>query len=334
MYPAGHAARDRFILDRRAPHEKHDPWRYQDLLVEDELTDRRGVARTATVFLTGKECPWHCVMCDLWRHTTTSDTPAGAIPAQIAAARSALETRGEFVSQMKLYNASNFFDPHAVPVEDYEAIAQALNGLDRVVVESHPALIGSHVYQFLRAIDRTQSARPARLEVAMGLETANPAALERLNKELTPEQFSAAANELRYRGIALRVFLLISPPFIHSREQDRWLLESIDWAFSSGASAVSLIPTRPGNGAVEALAEEGLYRPPDLADIERSIERGMTRADQGRVLVDLWDLERFSGCGHCFTLRKSRLATMNLEQLVPAPISCDYCGHGLTRNVG
>src|SRR5262245_37719438 len=149
MYPAARPARDRFILDRRGPRKAHDPSRYQNLLVEDELTDRRTVARSATVFLTGQECPWRCVMCDLWQHTIVNDTPPRAIPAQIAAARDSLIARGEPVTQLKLYNASNFFDPHAVPDEDYHAIASALEQIDRVVVESHPALIGYRLERFL-----------------------------------------------------------------------------------------------------------------------------------------------------------------------------------------
>ena len=46
-----------------------------------------GRARMATVLLTGRECPWRCAMCDLWTYTTVGDTPRGAIPAQVAAAR-------------------------------------------------------------------------------------------------------------------------------------------------------------------------------------------------------------------------------------------------------
>jgi radical SAM enzyme (TIGR01210 family) len=329
MYPVAHAARDGFILDRRGPRSEHDPWRYQDLVLEDEVTDRQVVARTATVFLTGKECAWRCVMCDLWQGTTISDTPVGAISGQIAAARSALEKRGETVTQMKLYNASNFFDPRAVPDDDYDAIAAALEGLDRVMVESHPALIGNRVDRFLHALDRRQGARPARLEVAMGLETANPDALERLNKGLTLQQFSAAAKALRGRDVALRVFLLIAPPFIPASEQDRWLTESVDRAFSCGATVVSLIPTRAGNGAMEALADQGLYRAPDLADVERSAELALTRAERGRVLVDLWDLQRFSRCSHCLEDRWLRLRTMNLEQRRHTHVTCVHCGHGM-----
>jgi len=113
MYPLANTARNRFILDRRGPRKRHDPWRYQDLVVEDELTSSRGLAPTATVFLTGKECAWRCVMCDLWQYTTAENTPRGAIPAQIGGARRVLEMQGRAVIQMKLYNASNFFDPHA-----------------------------------------------------------------------------------------------------------------------------------------------------------------------------------------------------------------------------
>src|SRR5512144_1735597 len=107
MYPTSRAARDRFVLDRRGPRPQPDPWHYQGLIVEDELTGMGTVARSGTVFLTGKECPWRCVMCDLWQYTTERETPGGAIPAQLAAARAALSARSETIGQLKLYNASN-----------------------------------------------------------------------------------------------------------------------------------------------------------------------------------------------------------------------------------
>jgi len=329
MYPLANTARNRFILDRRGPRKRHDPWRYQDLVVEDELTSSRGLAPTATVFLTGKECAWRCVMCDLWQYTKAENTPRGAIPAQIGGARRVLEMQGRAVIQMKLYNASNFFDPHAVPTEDYGAIAAALAELDLVVVESHPALIGPSVDRFLDALYSSKGHHAPMLEVAMGLETANPAALERLNKGVTIEQFAAAAEALRNRGVALRVFVLISPPFIAAAEQERSLLDSIECARSCGAAVISVIPTRAGNGAMEALAADGLYRPPTLIDIERSFDLALGCAQRTRVFVDVWDLERFSRCSHCFNARKQRLQTMNLTQQLTPRIACVHCNDGL-----
>ena len=74
------------------------------------------------------------------------------------------------------------------------------------------------------------------LEVAMGLETAHPDALERLNKRMTVEDFTLAAERLLTRGVSLRVFLLISPPFVPLDEQNDWLLRSIAVPFSCGAA--------------------------------------------------------------------------------------------------
>jgi radical SAM enzyme (TIGR01210 family) len=329
MYPTTGLARDRFVLDRRGPRTPHDAWRYQNLIVEDGRTAEGPIAAVATVFLTGRECPWRCVMCDLWQYTITTDTPAGAIPAQIAAARLALEQQRDSVTRIKLYNAGSFFDPRAVPEGDYDDIAGQLGGLVRVIVESHPALIGARLDRFLEALNRRRAASgvPVQLEVAMGLETASRDALERLHKRMTVGQFAAAAEALRSRGVALRTFLLISPPFVPADEQDVWLLHSIDVALSCGAAVVTLVPTRPGNGALEAVAAEGDFRAPRLEDIERSFELAQAHHhDRGRIFVDLWDLERFASCPHCFEPRRRRLHTMNLEQRQLPPHSCPHCG--------
>ena len=161
----------------------------------------------------------------------------------------------------------------------------------------------------------------------MGLETAHPAALDRLNKRFTLDGFARAAAALDDRGVALRVFLLISPPFILSPEQDAWLLRSIDAAFDCGAGVVSLVPTRPGNGAIDALAMAGLFQAPGLDDIERSLALALDHArGRGRLFVDLWDLERFSACPRCFAERRDRLQAMNLEQRTLAPQSSSACG--------
>ena len=325
FYPIERSARDRFVLDRRGSRPRHDPWHHQGLIVEEERIADGTRARIATVFLTGRECPWRCAMCDLWRYTTLTDTPPGAIPAQIAAARATLLGDGERVSGIKLYNAGNFFDPHAVPLQDYDAIAQALQGFSRVVVESHPALVGWRVNRLLAALTGCGGTAGAaiELEVAMGLETAHPAALDRLNKRFTLEHFEQAAQALAERGVALRVFLLISPPFIPADVQDGWLIRSVDAALSCGASVVSLVPTRAGNGAMEALAAGGLFRAPDLDDIERAFALALTHArGRSRVFVDLWDIDRFIQCECCRAARRNRLQAMNLEQRVLPSLTC------------
>ena len=258
------------------------------------------------------------------RHAGRSD------PAQVANARQRLNRSHLSVSQIKLYNAGSFFDPHAVPVDDYDGVAIAVAGLSRVIVESHPALVGERTRLFLEALYRHQAADVVpTLEVAIGLETARPEALERLNKKMTTGDFLLAAGRLRSLGVALRVFLLVSPPFVPKDQQDDWLLRSIDLACDAGATAVSLIPTRPGNGALDALEEDGLFGRPSLTDLERSLSLALARmaGRETRVFADLWDLERFADCQLCLTARRARLRAMNIGQRLQPPVSCPRCGH-------
>ena len=315
------------MLERRAPRPQHDPWRHQGLLAEEERADDGTVRPAATIFLTGRECPWRCVMCDLWRYTIEEDTPAGAIPHQIGLAIGELRASAEpFPSLVKLYNAGSFFDPRAVPCADYDAVAARLIPFDRVVVESHPALVGDRVDRFSESLAR-QRGFAASLEVAMGLETAHPVALERLHKRVTPDQFARAADRLLAGGISLRVFLLAGPPFVPDDEQDEWFLRSMDFAFDCGASVVSLIPTRAGNGALEALAEQGMFRKPRLKDVERLFDAALPRA-RGRVFVDLWDIDGLAECDSCVKARRDRLQRMNLRQQLLTPVACARCGDG------
>jgi radical SAM enzyme (TIGR01210 family) len=325
-YPAGAAARDRFVLDRRPPRQLHDPWRSQGLLVEDERTADHTVERVATLFLTGRECPWRCAMCDLWQHTIAEDTPVGALPRQLDLALEPLTARPGVI---KLYNASSFFDPRAVPVADYDGIARRLASFAHVVVESHPALVRDRVDRLLEALARHRgvSAPKIQLEVAMGLETADPVALARLHKGMTLELFARATGDLLRRGVAARAFLLVPPPFVAPAEEAVALRRSIEFALTAGVSVVSLIPTRTGNGALEALAQQGHFRSPRLADLERALEESLPEA-RGRVFADLWDLERLGECPACLPARRERLREMNLLQVVRPGVVCPRCGLG------
>ena len=347
VYPAGRAARDRFVLDRRGPRHAVDPWAPPRLTIDPEPDGDGGVVDVATLFLTGRECPWRCVMCDLWRHTIETDTPPGAIPHQIELGLAAwaepktrpgaepaaqpgaepgaqpAEVRG--IRHLKLYNGGSFFDDRAVPPDDDPAIARAVSGVSRLTVESHPRLVGDRTWRF-----RDRLAPP--LEVAMGLETAHPDALARLNKGCTLDDFATAARALAAHGVGLRVFLLVHPPFVPHDERTLWLLRSIDAAIDAGASVIALIPTRgdppdlEGGGAMGALAAEGLFAPPSLATLEDAAAQAIRHAaGRARILADLWDLSAFATCPACLDARRAWLLRLNVEQRVPAPVACDAC---------
>jgi hypothetical protein len=141
---------------------------------------------------------------------------------------------------------------------------------------------------------------------------------------MTLDQFRRAAEFLRENGIALRVFVLVKPPFLDEAEALHWARRSTDFAFDCGAAAVSLIPTRPGNGALEALLEHGEFFPPKLGTLEAALDYGI-RLKRGRVFADLWDLKKFSECPASFEQRRARLYETNLAQIVRPAVVCGRC---------
>lgn len=158
----------------------------------------------------------------------------------------------------------------------------------------------------------------------MGLETAHPEVLARLNKRMTLDQFKKAADFLSKNNIDLRVFILVQPPFMREEESLEWAARSLDFAFDCGATASTLIPTRGGNGAMEQLQTIGEFSAPKLTTLEAAAAYGLA-LNRGRVFADLWDLDPNSACQHCGNARIERLRQMNLHQTILAPIHCAIC---------
>jgi hypothetical protein len=304
---------DTDIVGARPEKADVDPWQPYAYHVEPERTKAGTVEDVATLFLTNRECPFRCLMCDLWKYTTDETVPEGAVPAQIDYALERLPD----ARHVKLYNSGNFFDRKAFPPSDRPAIAERVADFQTVIVENHPKLCGEPCLAFR---DRL----PGQLEMALGLETAHPTVLDRLNKRMTRDDFRRAVGFLRENAIDVRTFILLRPPFLSEAEGVEWALRSIEFAFDAGVQTCSVVPTRAGNGIMQQLAQDDQFAPPSMASIETVLEEGL-RMDRGRVFMDLWDLERFADCDACADDRRDRLHRMNLTQTVQPPVACD-CG--------
>jgi radical SAM enzyme (TIGR01210 family) len=306
----------RWVRALRPAKRQVDPWNPLAWFWETERTLDGAPIAALTVLLAGAECPFSCVFCDLWRQTLDGPTPPGALPAQL---RNVLGQAGQLPrpAAVKLYNASNFFEQRAVPAEDEPALLELLAPFSRVTVECHPRLVGERCLGFARGLR-------GQLEAAMGLETAHPQALAKLNKGMDLDDFDRAADRLRGAGIGLRAFVLVGAPFVPGAEAVEWAVRSAAYALSRGAQRVSLIPVREGNGALEALRRREEFTPPTLDQLEAALERSLELG--GMVAADLWDVERLATCPRCAARRIERLSRMNtLGRLEPRP-GCERCG--------
>jgi len=307
---------DSRIRSLRPPKARVDPYVAHGSVLEEERRPGGKIEQALTVFLTGAECPFTCSFCDLWQWTLDGPTPSGALTRQL---ESVLEARdGQAPDRLKLYNASNFFDQRAVPADDVLGIAKLAAPFDAITVESHANTIGAKTLEFARKIS-------GRLEVAVGLETIHPAAAAQLNKRLDLARFDSAARFLSDNGIDLRVFVLLGAPYVPVDETVAWTARTVEYAVERGASVVSIIPVRSGNGEMERLQGLGHFTPPTLSQLEESLDRSL-QFTSAVVTADLWDVDRLPACEHCRAERVERLRRANVSGRAESRVSCGFCG--------
>lgn len=318
-YPERESERTAWIRGLRPPRRPRDLASAYGSFVEEEPDGRGATVRVGTLLLTDRECPFTCLMCDLWRDTVTGPVPEGALPAQVRAALATLPAPP--VPRVKLYNAGSFFDAAAVPPGDHPALAALLAPFEVTTVECHPSLVGPAALAFARRL-------PGRLELALGLETVHPHVLPRLNKRMTVESFLAAAALARGGGLLLRVFVLVGLPFVSRDESLDAARRTVDVALGAGAGVVSLIPLRSGNGALDALEARGELQRPTLEMLERTHAHALAAAAAcGAVaLADTWDLHGLGACPVCRTERIERLRRSSLAQRRLPDVTCGACG--------
>jgi radical SAM enzyme (TIGR01210 family) len=302
---------DKWILSKRGSKNSVDPLIPYAIHQEPELSFTGRIEEAGTIFLTNRECPFHCLMCDLWKNTTDQRVPLGAIPKQIKWAL------GQFknINHIKLYNSGNFFDNQAIPKEDYVEICSLLKNYLSVIIENHPLLVNEQALEFRDMLGTD-------LEIAIGLETVHPKILPLLNKKMDLIDFEKSVRYLNKNNIRTRAFILLRPPFMSEKEGIYWAERSIEFAFDCGINCCVIIPTRRGNGAIDWLEMEGFYHPPEISSIEKVLEYGIS-LKRGRVFADLWDLEYFSRCSSCFDSRRERLRQMNFNQTSMEEIVCE-----------
>ena len=239
---------------------------------EAELTRKGTVENHNIILTTNKECPFKCVMCDLWQNTLDYRVEEGGVARQV---RDALETLPP-AKHLKVYNAGSFFDRQSIPKKDTLDIADMVTEYETFIVEAHPKLIGKPCFEFAEYLS-------PQLDVAMGLETVDPKVLPRLNKNMTLDDFERATVQMLEHDIFVRAFILLRTPWQTEEEGVYWAKQSIDFAQSIGVECCTVIPLRP-NTRIENIEVETPL-PESLDDV---VAYGISQ-NKGRVFGDMWD---------------------------------------------
>ena len=136
--------RTAWIESLRPPKNRVNPRLPFAFTSERERSAAGDVDDVSVIFLTNRECPYRCLMCDLWKNTIDDRVPEGAIPEQIDHALARLPA----ARHIKLYNSGNFFDAQAIPPSDWPAIADRVASFQTTIVENHPRLCGQGCVRF------------------------------------------------------------------------------------------------------------------------------------------------------------------------------------------
>jgi hypothetical protein len=104
-----------------------------------------------------------------------------------------------------------------------------------------------------------------------------------------------------------------------------WTVRTVEYAAERGASVVSIIPVRGGNGELERLQGLGHFTPPTLSQLEESLDLSL-RFTGTVVTADLWDTDRLPACEQCRAERVQRLRRVNVSGRTESRVSCAACG--------
>lgn len=205
-----------------------------------------------------------CSMCG-YNTDARADITSSDLSQQFA---NAVKELGE-VGMLKVYTSGSFLDTDEMPDEAARAILGhcSEHGI-KLLFESRPEYITEG------RLDDVLSVHDD-LEVAIGLESANDNVLRySINKGFTVADYDAAAGVLSSKGVAIRTYVLLKPPYLTESEAVRDAIATVKHAASNGGT-VSLNPVNVQKGTtVERLWRTWAYRPPWLWSVLEVLKAG------------------------------------------------------------
>lgn len=233
-------------------------WKEEDLLDGERVRAMVLILRTSGCWWSKKK---GCLMCG---YNSASDSTIGLpdIFAQLKVAISRYENE-RFV---KIYTSGSFLDRNEIPLEARTAIMGAFPSAKRILFESRPEFVTT---------DELSTLPGDQAQVGLGLESANNEILRRcVQKGFLVEDYERAASLLNEKGIPVRTYLLLKPPFLTEKQALQDTIASIKFAIPFSES-ISINPINVQKDTiVEKLWHRGDYRPPWLFSLVEVLKAG------------------------------------------------------------
>jgi len=273
-----------------------------------ELLDGRTVDTGVIILRTSGCSHYHkggCSMCGYNYESDKSVTPEN-IMRQF---EHAMEDLGE-IEFLKVYTSGSFLDECEIPDDVAGSILKACAEKDiRLLFESRPEYVtAGRLDSFLAVHDN--------LEIALGLESSNDNVLRySINKGFTAADYECAADAIAKKGIDLRTYVLLKPPFLTEAEAIADSVATVKFA-STHSKTVSLNPVNVQKGTlVERLWRNWAYRPPWLWSVLEVLKA--SKGSSTRIICDPTGGGNERGahnCGKCDDVILSSIKSFSLSQ--------------------
>jgi radical SAM enzyme (TIGR01210 family) len=185
---------------------------------------------------------------------------------------------------LNLYNNGSFFNDNEISPDARTGMLKKIGqekDIKMLVLETRPEFVTEDKIKEVKMLIPGKH-----VEIAIGLEIKND--LYRtvcINKGFSLRQFEDASRIIR-KYFNLRTYVLLKPPFLTEKESIENAVETIEYAFGSGANAVSLEGcTVQDFTLVNYLYEKGSYSPPWLWSIIEVIKQVKM---SGKLIIGLF----------------------------------------------
>lgn len=247
-----------------------DKERLEAIWKEEDIVDGERVKALVVIFRT-IGCWWSkkrgCLMCGYNQAASGSGIGEEELLKQLETAKSKLQ--GE--EMVKIYTSGSFLDEREIPSSVRERILQDFASCKRILFESRPEFV----------TEESLSRLPAdKVEIALGLESANDLILRKcINKGFGAADYQRAASLIKSKGMRVRTYLLLKPPYLTEKQAMLDTLASIDFAHALSDS-ISVNPVNVQRETqVESLFRRGDYRPPWLWTLVEVLRQGRSKTD-------------------------------------------------------